>query len=113
MFLKISAWLENNKMAHWLIRHFLWIVCLIAGSWLLIFKFDFIDLLLMCVAMESLAVGLSGVALFAYTQFKFIDEDLKVSAPIITGVFIGVHLLLGLISIGYYLAQNVVFALKP
>lgn len=58
--------------------------------------------LLLITAIESVAIALSGVAIFAYTKVDFTREESGVNLGF---VFLGVHICVGLIVLGVYLAQ--------
>lgn len=57
---------------------------------------------LLIVAVECLALGLSTMAVFAYTKIDFIREK---SEQALGTIFLGVHILTGLTVLGVYIAQ--------
>ena len=74
-----------------------------------------VNLLVVVILIEMLALALSGIALFIYTQINFTrglldyDKDGKYNsiethafARVIASVFIGVHVLVGLIMLAAY-----------
>ena len=61
-----------------------------------------IKTLLLILVIESLAIALSGIALYAYTKIDFTRESANTNLGFI---FLGVHLSVGLIVLGVYLAQ--------
>lgn len=89
----------------------------IFAIYLLGFESALIKTLLMIVTYESLAIALSGFALFAYTKVNFTNalmqgEDGESNSieqhstmRLFGSVFIGVHTLIGLIVLGTYLAN--------
>lgn len=58
--------------------------------------------LLLIAAIESVAIALSGVAIFAYTKVDFTRDE---AGGNLGFVFLGVHICVGLIVLGVYLAQ--------
>ena len=61
-----------------------------------------IKTMLLIALIESLAIALSGVALYAYTKIDFTQDTANSNLGFI---FLGVHLSVGLIVLGVYLAQ--------
>lgn len=69
------------------------------------------------ICLEAMAIALSGLALFAYTKIDFTrlimeGDDNKMnsverhSAMVVLGhIFLGVHILVGLVVLGVYIAQ--------
>lgn len=58
--------------------------------------------ILLVIMLESLAIALSGIAAFAYTKIDFIREKDSIA---LSRIFTAVHISLGLIVIGVYIAQ--------
>jgi hypothetical protein len=83
-------------------RHILWFA--VGAVSLLIFRPGLAEVrtMLLIAAIESLAIALSGLALFAYTKVDF-TRDVANTNP--GFIFLGVHLSVGLIVLGVYLAQ--------
>jgi hypothetical protein len=102
----------KEKWYEWVLRNLTWIIPLILGTVYLI-KLKFYELLGMSAGSVALAVGLTGASLYALTKFKFMKEDLKTVSIVIVGVFLGVSIIIGLTTIGFMLAQNVIYALQP
>ncbi len=61
-----------------------------------------INTILLVVLVESLALALSGIALFVYSRIDFTREMTGSSIGLI---FLGVHICIGLVVIGVYIAQ--------
>lgn len=61
-----------------------------------------INTILLVVLIEALAMGLSGLAAFAYTRIDFIKEG---SHQALGYIFLGVHIATGLTVLGVYIAQ--------
>ncbi len=51
---------------------------------------------------ECIAIALSGLAVFAYTRLNFVHKEAYVC---IAHIFLGVHITVGLIVVGVYIAQ--------
>ena len=99
------------------IRHSIWIILGIIALLLLSNAFSLFqvifNILLVAVASECVALGLSSVALFVYTKINFTaldyDKDGKYNsvethafARVIAAIFIGVHLLVAIIVLAMY-----------
>lgn len=62
-----------------------------------------INTMLLVILFECLALSLSGLALYAYTQIDFTKKYAQVNPGLI---FAGVHICTGLIVLGVYIAQS-------
>ncbi len=60
-----------------------------------------IKTILIIALVESLAIGLSALAVFAYTKIDFIKEQTNQLGYI----FLGVHICVGFVVMGVYIAQ--------
>ena len=87
---------------NFIIRHAIWIALVVLA--LLLFKpgLSEIRTLLLIVAVESIALALSGLALYAYTKIDFTKELGNLNPGLI---FLGVHICVGLVVMGVYIAQ--------
>jgi len=83
-------------------RHILWLSVGFVSLLILRPGLREIKTMLLIAAIESLAIALSGLALFAYTKVDFTREAVNTNPGFI---FLGVHLSVGLIVLGVYLAQ--------
>lgn len=85
-----------------LLRNLLWISIAVAALILLSpGKAEFNTLLLISLT-ESIAIGFSGAAVYAYTKLDFTRAYLSNSLGFI---FLGVHICVGLAVLGVYIAQ--------
>jgi len=91
-----------NNILDFIKRNALWLS--IAGTAMIIFRPGPAELktLLLVAIIESAAIALSGAALFAYTKIDFTKETASSNMGFI---FLGVHISVGLIVLGVYLAQ--------
>lgn len=100
-----------------LLRNLTWIGIGLIGLILLCPAVEQLDTILTCVVLEMLALGLSGLALYVYTKIQFTKdltygEDGKLTAyeqralsQVISAIFVGVHLLVGLVYFGTYFVK--------
>lgn len=58
--------------------------------------------LLLAIAIECLALAMSGLSVYVYTKMDFIQEK---STHILGQIFLGVHICSGLCVLGVYMAQ--------
>jgi hypothetical protein len=98
-----------EKYLNMILRHSSWIIIAVISMLLLyptIAEFKTFLLIFTC---ECFAIALSGLALYAYTQIDFTrdlifgEKDGKYQ--VIGSVFLGVHILIGLVVLGVYIAQ--------
>ena len=111
-----------KAFSNFILRHLVWVLLVSAGIaflWIYFgsFFWQFVATLLMCVIAEGIAIALSGMALYAYTNNRFTRSqiygaDQKLGAyeqhglMIATGfIFFGVHFVVGIVSAGVYFAQ--------
>jgi len=83
-------------------RNIIWVFLGIGALLLLKPAISELNTLLLIVVFESLALGLSGAAAYAFTHIDFIKNEDSVT---LTGIFASVHILVGLAVVGVYLAQ--------
>ena len=85
-----------------LIRNSIWI--LLSSFAFMMLQPDIAELntILLIIIIESTAMGLSGVALFAYSRINFTERSDNRN---IGYIFLGVHLCVGLVVVGVYIAQ--------
>ena len=111
-----------DSIKNFVLRHLVWIILVFAGSAIMWLQFGeffpaFVATLIGCVMAEGVALGLSGLAVYAFTNVKFTKKlvagpDDVVSAVeshgrlIVTGcIFLGTHFLIGIVIAGLYFAQ--------
>ena len=99
---------------NWILRNLVWIVIIGLGLYYLNPTFEFMHKLVTIAVLEGMALGFSGIALYAYTKVNFTkklmygsDNELskfeQVGASIVIGcIFVGVHILIG---ISFYILQ--------
>jgi hypothetical protein len=61
-----------------------------------------LNTILFVITIEALAIGLSGIAAYCFTRIDFINEHLNNDLGMI---FLGVHVCVGLVILGVYIAQ--------
>jgi hypothetical protein len=91
-----------NNILDFIKRHAVW---LSLGALALIFLSPGIaelKTILLITAIEALAIALSGIALYVYTKIDFTKDTLTTNPGLI---FLGVHVCVGMIVLGVYLAQ--------
>ncbi|MFA6571082.1 MAG: hypothetical protein WCT77_07580 [Bacteroidota bacterium] len=83
-------------------RHATWIVLTVIT--LLLFQpgMSEIRTLLLIVAIDCVALALSGISLYAYTKIDLLKEGSSINPGL---VFLGVHICVGLVVLGVYIAQ--------
>ena len=104
---------HNNKVFNFITRHFV-VIGILAVCIIVVALPDMVKFVLTITALECLALLLSGLALFAYTNLNFtkkisFGDDGKVSGNeifafqrVIGNTFIAVHTLVGIGSMLYY-----------
>ena len=114
--------MDLEVIKDYILRHLVWVIIVAAGLTFLWIYFgayfsQFLGALLMSVIAEGVALALSGVALYAFTNIKFTKgiiygTDKKLSATeshgllLATGyIFLGVHFMVGVVIGGLYFAQ--------
>jgi hypothetical protein len=116
--------MDLTVIKDFIVRNLVWMIIVTAGLvflWIYFGEFfiQFLGTLIMCVVAEGVALWLSGVALFAFTNIKFTKgiiygSDKKLSATeqhgllLATGyIFLGVHFVVGIVIAGLYFATFV------
>jgi hypothetical protein len=92
-------------VGNWLLRHLVWIALILVAGYFIQPTRELIGKFLIITILEGMALGMSGLALFAYTKVNFIKKmyssgdgtantSEQLGASIITGlIFLGVHIL--------------------
>ncbi len=83
-------------------RNMIWILLGIFSALLLKPALAEINTILLIVLVESVALAFSGIALFVYSKIDFTKNAESMNIGLI---FLGVHVCIGLIVIGVYIAQ--------
>lgn len=83
-------------------RHSTWLILGLAALLLLSPCIAEIKTFLLIVTVESLALGLSSISIFVFTKIDFTKE---LSGSNLGLIFLGVHLCVGLVVLGVYIAQ--------
>jgi hypothetical protein len=108
----------KEKIIDWIKRNGIITVIGLLAIYFLIPGTAEINTVLSVIFYETLAISLSGIALYAYTKIDFTNkllkgEDEKLNSVeqhglyrVIGNVFVGVHLLVGLIVLGVYIANK-------
>ncbi|MGA2296011.1 MAG: hypothetical protein ABSG15_00500 [FCB group bacterium] len=91
-----------KNIKNFIMRHAIWIALVVLA--LLLFQpgLSEIRTLLLIAAVESIALALSGISLYAYTKIDFTKELGSLNPGLI---FLGVHICVGLVVMGVYIAQ--------
>jgi len=91
-----------KKLIDFISRHIIWIAIALASIILLKPAIPEFNTLLMILLIESLSLALSGISLWVYSK---IDFTLSANNSNIGFIFLGVHICVGLIVVGVYIAQ--------
>jgi drug/metabolite transporter superfamily protein YnfA len=91
-----------KEIKDFLLRNAAWIILGIVAFFLLGPAIQELRTLFIISATESLAIALSGLAAFAYTKINFIQGRVYNA---LGNIFLAVHLLVGLVVLGVYIAQ--------
>ena len=91
-----------DEIKNFIARHGSWIITGAAALLLLAPALAEIRTLLLAAAFECLALALSSLAVFVYTKINFIKSR---SHHALGYIFLGVHICIGLVVIGVYIAQ--------
>lgn len=87
-------------------RNAVWLVLCAVSLFIFHPGFAEVRTVMFVVLVESLALALSGLAVYAYTKVDFTQETYKTKGNSNLGfIFLGVHLCLGLVVLGVYMAQ--------
>ncbi len=105
------------KVLNFISRNATWLLTAILSLYFIAFQKQILDTALIIVLLESVALGLSGLAVYAFTTFSvsepyFAGDDKQYSVMERLGlmiwagmVFLGVHILVGLSVVGIYVIQ--------
>ena len=111
---KIIEKIKEYKVGSFILRHSLWLTGLIVGITVLSVIPGLTQFLIFVAMMESIALGLSMLALYAYTNINYTrklssGDDMKFSSTeqyayqrVIASVFIGVHVLVAICTLVVY-----------
>lgn len=91
-----------TDIINFLKRNAAWVVLAVLSILMLKPAMAELNTILLIILFESLAIFLSGVAVFAFTKIDFIGAE---SLEALARIFAAVHLSVGLIVIGVYIAQ--------
>ena len=91
-----------NSIINFIQRHSTWIMLGLSALLLLSPCLAEIKTFLLIVTVESIALGLSGISMFVYTKVDFTKE---LTGSNLGLIFLGVHLCVGLVVLGVYIAQ--------
>jgi hypothetical protein len=91
-----------NNIKDFISRNAVWLITGLFGALLLNPALAEIKTLLMITVIESLAIALSGLALYVYTRIDFTRSAINTNPGF---VFLGVHACVGLVVLGVYMAQ--------
>ena len=91
-----------KNIKDFLVRNGIWIVIGGLALWLLKPGLAEINTLLLISAVECVAMALSGVAVYVFTKIDFTKAEAMSS---LGSIFLGVHICVGLIVLGVYIAQ--------
>jgi hypothetical protein len=107
------------KIIDFISRNATWLLLAVLSIYFISFQKQVLDTALIIVLLESIALGLSGLAVYAFTTFSisepyFVGDDKQYSVMERLGlmlwagmVFLGVHILVGLAVVGIYVIQAI------
>jgi len=82
-------------------RHAVWIMTGLIAFWLVSPAITELRTIFLIIAVESIAIALSGISAYVYTKIDFTRE--ATSNPGL--IFLGVHICVGLVVLGVYIVQ--------
>lgn len=91
-----------HKIIDLITRNIIWVLIGIIAVIIMRPGIAELNTLLMIIMVESLALALSGISAYVYTR---IDFRKNLTNSILGHIFIGVHLCVGLVVLGVYIAQ--------
>jgi lauroyl/myristoyl acyltransferase len=91
-----------NKLFDFIKRNTIWLGLAALALYLISPGSPELTTILFVITIEAIAIGLSGIAAYTYTQIDFIKENLNNNLGMI---FLGVHVCVGLVILGVYIAQ--------
>ena len=92
-----------NEIWNFAKRNSIWLLVGLVAAWLLAPSMPELKTMLLIAITEALAIALSGAANYAYTAIDFSSDKSSTSNPGL--IFLGVHVCIGLVVLGVYLAQ--------
>jgi hypothetical protein len=91
-----------NNILDTLKRNLIWIILLLSSILLLKPAIEEFNTILLIILFESIALALSSIAAFVYTRIDFVRLN---DSKTLGYLFLSVHLAVGLMVIGFYIAQ--------
>ena len=85
-------------------RNVLWVILLLYAIYSMAFQQALLKTLYVILSFEALALGLSGLAQYVFTKIDF-TADNSDNSKTLGYIFLGVHILVGLVAMGTYIAQ--------
>ena len=106
MFKELSNELATDAKTFWnfVVRNLFWIIVTVGALYLIGETTSMLQVTLTSVLLECLAIGLSNFAQYVYSRLKFNSEE-SPHTSILGYIFLGVHILIGLIGFGAYFIQ--------
>lgn len=93
-----------QKAWEFLKRNALWVILLLFAMYSMAFQQELVKTLYVILSFEALALGLSGLAQYVFTKIDFTADDSD-NSKTLGYIFLGVHILVGLVAMGTYIAQ--------
>jgi len=93
-----------QKAWNFIYRHALWAILLLFAIYSMAFQQELVKTLYVILSFEALALGLSGLAQFVFTKIDFTADDSD-NTKNLGYIFLAVHILVGLVAMGTYIAQ--------
>lgn len=93
-----------QKVWEFVKRHALWVILLLFAIYSMAFQAELVKTLYVILSFEALALGLSGLAQYVFTKIDFTADDSD-NSKTLGYIFLGVHILVGLVAMGTYIAQ--------
>ena len=106
---QIKLWWNGKstsaKTLNFIARHSLWVLGIVIALWITHFAIEKVDTILDIITFESVAIALSGIAVFAFTRIKWhatTDSDLTTLGRhiVMAMIFVAVHLVVLGVVIG-------------
>jgi len=91
-----------KEIFDFILRNIIWLILIFIGLFFLKPQLAEINTLLLITAIEAVAIALSGLAAYAYTKVDFTKNAVSSNLGFI---FLGVHICVGLVVLGVYIAQ--------
>ncbi len=98
--------LSDDAKTFWgfVTRNLFWIILVILAMYLIGATTSTLQVILATVLLECVAIGLSNFAQYVYTRLQFTKAESQHS-HVLGYIFLGVHILVGLIGFGAYFIQ--------